>query len=294
LPKLALHRGEFWLEKLKKLDFRIANAKRERERRKLYRDFLGTATKLAWHLGGEALRLHPRTITAKASLSPFRRSQLDQRWDGMLQDLLDVCGIHRQCEARVLNGKKAKGSDRLLSLADRTAAFIVKGGRTPVVGYKTQLARSANGLVTGLLVPEGNASDSAMCLPLAEQVVALTGVVPALASFDDGYTSARNLLKLKKMGIAEVSFSGSKGKRLLGDDLWDAEPLREARRLRSRVECLIFCLKHSHEFGEVRRRGIEQVRDELLGKAVVYNFARIIMLRKRRRQSQADAVPEAA
>jgi hypothetical protein len=229
-----------------------------------------------------------------ANLPPSLRQRLDRRWDGMVQDLLDVCGIHRQCERRVLEGKRVKGSERLLSLADRTAAYITKGGRSPVVGYKPQLARSENGLVTGLLVPEGNASDSAMCVPLVKESIALTGVVPDLVSFDDGYSSAANLKALTELDIEHVSFKGAKGKRILGEELWDSDVLREARRFRSRIESLIYCLKHCHEFGEPRRRGIERVHEELMGKAVVYNLCRIIVLRKRKKKEGRAALDPAA
>jgi hypothetical protein len=99
----------------------------------------------------------------------------------------------------------------------------------PTVGYKPQLARSREGFVSALLVPEGNAADSAMCVPLVEAAVANTGVVPALASFDDGYTSAGNLARLKGMGVAGISFSGSKGRKLLGEELYGDRTAEAAR-----------------------------------------------------------------
>jgi len=122
--------------------------------------------------------------------------------------------------------------------------WIAKGDRVPTVGYKPQIARSPNGLVTAMLVPEGNAADSAMCLQLADAAVVNTGVVPTLASFDDGYASA--------------------------------------------VESLMFCLKHGHEFGQLRRRGLDAVGAELTGKAIVYNRCRIIMLSKGKGRQKPD------
>jgi hypothetical protein len=221
---------------------------------------------------------------AAVDLPPRLKQRLDRRWQRMLDYLHAVCQIHRQCEERVLEGKRVRGSERILSLSDRTAAYITKGGRCPTVGYKPQLARSRNGLITALLVPEGNRADSEMLVPLVTEAIDVTGVVPELGSFDDGYSSADGLAELRSLELQEVSFSGSKGKALLGDDQWDRDALKEARRYRSAVESLIFCLKHSHEFGELRRRGIEAVREELMGKVVVYNFCRIILLRKRKRK----------
>ncbi|MBT3289659.1 MAG: transposase, partial [Victivallales bacterium] len=220
----------------------------------------------------------------------IRRARLDRLWNRLVSDLTDACHIHVRCEERVLAGKRLKGTHRVLSTADRSATWIAKGDRVPTVGYKPQLARSRNGLVTAMLVPEGNATDSAMCLPLTNAAAVNTGVVPALASFDDGYASADNLARLEDLGIRDVSFSGAKGKRLLGEELYDGETMRDARRNRSAVESLMFCLKHGHEFGQLRRRGIDAVRAELTGKTVVYNFCRIIMLR---RNGKATAEPDA-
>ena len=73
-----------------------------------------------------------------------------------------------------------------------------------------------------------------------------------------------------------VSISGSKGKDLISEEDWESELYKEARRNRSAVESLIFVLKYSFEFGRLRRRGIDAVREELLEKAIVHNFSRMI------------------
>lgn len=284
------HTGE-WLGTLKSLDFSINVAKTAKERKKLYRKYLKTSAKLIVRFGEEAGRVCGLPQTAL--LDPIRRMRLDRLWERTVSDLADVCHIHVRCEERVLEGRKLKGTHRVLSTADRAASWIAKGDRVPVVGYKPQIARSPNGLVTALLVPEGNAADAAMLMPLARASIANTGVTPPAGSFDDGYTSAENLLRLNELGIADVSFSGAKGLKLLGEEVYNGETLKELRRNRSAVESLMFCLKHCHEFGQLRRRGMEAVRAELTGKTIVYNLCRIIMLRKgvgiRKSEEQAQA-----
>jgi len=287
LPDFRVHWMNQWLPKLKSLDFAINVAKNERARKKLYRRYLRTASSAAWHLGEEAIRLHDTAQSIE--LPPVLKQRLDRHWGRMLEDLHDVCRIYRQCECRVFDGKRVKGSDRILSLSDRTSAYILKGVRFPVVGYKPQLSRSRNGLITALLVPEGNAADSEMLVPLVSEAIDITGVVPKLGSFDDGYSSKTGLGKLQDLGLQAISFSGSKGKALLGDEQWNSDVLKKARRYRSAVESLMFCLKHCRQFGELRRRGIDAVREELTGKAIVYNFGRIIMLRKRKQDPELDA-----
>lgn len=275
-----------WLEEMRALDFRISNAKKARERKKLYRKYLETSSKVILHLGEEVRRLV--AVPLPVDPDPVLLARRHRCWGRLVGDLSAACHVHGRCQERVLEGKTLKGAHRILSIADEAASWIAKGDRHPVVGYKPQIARSGNGLVAALIVPEGNAADAAMLAPLVGEAVANTGVVPALASFDDGYTSAANLAGLKGMGIRDVSFSGAKGKRLLGDEAWDGDALREARRNRSAVESLMFCLKHCHQFGQLRRRGIDGVRAELAGKAVVYNFCRIVMLRRGEGARQAD------
>jgi IS5 family transposase len=289
LRNFRVHWMNRWLEELKKLDFAINVAKGGRERRKLYRRYLKISGKAVCHLGDEALALHGRAVSSE--LPPVLKARLRRQWNRIHQDIHDICNVWQQCQDRVLEGRRVKSSERVLSLADRTAAYILKGDRSPVVGYKPQLGRSRNGLITALLVPEGNRADSEMLVPLVSDAIENTGVVPHLGSFDDGYTSGAGLRALQDLGVRDVSFSGAKGRKLLGDDQWGRDLLKEARRNRSAVESVIFCLKHCHEFGTLRRRGIDAVRDELMGKAIVYNFCRILILRKRQREDRQRAQP---
>ena len=136
-----------------------------------------------------------------------------------------------------------------------------------------------------LFVSEGNASDSPQLESLVWKAVRNTGVAPRIVSTDDGYSSkmGRDAV-LKINGIDAVSISGSKGKKLISEEDWESELYTEARRYRSAVESLMFVLKYSYEFGRLRRRGIEAVREELLEKAIVHNFSRMALLLRRRKQ----------
>ena len=51
-----------------------------------------------------------------------------------------------------------------------------------------------------------------------------------------------------------------------------------------RFGALMFTIKDGFAFGELGRRGIEAVRDELLEKALAYNCCRRILLRQRQRE----------
>jgi hypothetical protein len=217
------------------------------------------------------------------------------------EDLDALTKVFSTCEARVLRGEKVKMAEKVLSLSDPDAAFIAKGQREPVVGYKPQLARSGSGLITGLLLPKGNASDSHQLVPMFNAVYERTHVVPEVVSVDDGYSSAENVRALKarmRELLAEqaqgakvngeelhdekfiLSLSGSKGRALTAAADWDSDDYEQARDLRSAVESLMFTLKQGFHFGEVARRGLSAAYADLLEKALAYNTCRTIRLRQ--------------
>ena len=195
-----------------------------------------------------------------------------------ISDMLAACEC---CYKRIFDEVKVDNKDKILSLSDSDAAFIIKGGRETVLGYKPQIAVSDNMFVTSVIVPEGNAADSDMLTLCVDDVMARTGVTPKLISTDDGYVSLKNQEELKAQGIGTVSFGGSKGKKLLEDE-WDKEEFVNARNDRSKAESIMFSLKHLFDFGQLQRRSIDAVRTELTMKSVIYNFYHIMKKRKDR------------
>lgn len=207
-------------------------------------------------------------------------------------DMENLRRVVKACEARVLRDEKVPIGEKVLSVSDPDAGFIAKGGREPVVGYKPQLARSGNGFVTGLIVPQGNASDSGQLLPMFDQVVHRTGVIPDIVSVDDGYSSRAGRAMLQSRGAKVVSIGGSKGKKITPAADWDSEAYAVARDDRSAVESLMFTIKYGFDFDRVARRGLENVQAELLEKVLAYNLCRLAVCRAAK--AREESLPRAA
>ena len=175
-----------------------------------------------------------------------------------------------------------KSTEKILRLSDKAAAFIKKGKRNPVIGYKPQLARSEQGFVTALFVPEGNTADSSELVSATLTSTSRTGVIANTTSVDDGYASKLNVITLREMEVEVVSISGAKGKKLRSPDDWNSPAYSTARNDRSAVESLMFVLKYCFDFGVLRRRGLDAVRAELSEKVIADNFCRMIQLKARR------------
>ncbi len=197
------------------------------------------------------------------------------------------------CESRVIHELKVPVAAKKLSVSDVDVGFIAKGQRTPVVGYKPQVARSGAGFITGLLLPKGNAADSEQLVPMVDAVVRRTTVVPRVLSVDDGYASAANVAAMKAREISVISINGSKGRALTARADWNSDEYAKARSQRSAIESLMFTLKQGFDFGEVARRGLEPAHGELLEKALAYNLCHLARTRLRKEEEAATLAPAA-
>jgi hypothetical protein len=280
-----------WIEEMDKLEFQIclvagkANSKAKLKQR--YRQLLRRGKKAADALKTEFDRFEQGLSID--TLAPSRRVLLKRVVEQIRTDLSDAQRVIEYASDRVFHEKKRPSTEKVLSLSDGSAAYIKKGSRNPVIGYKPQLVRSQNGFVTSLLVPQGNAADSIKLVPAICDSIKRTGVIAELVSTDDGYASTKGRDELRDMEVKDISISGAKGKKLTALEDWDSETYRDARRCRSAVESLMFTIKDGFAFGELGRRGIDAVRDELLEKVLAYNCCRSILMKKRQREELEPA-----
>jgi len=161
-----------WLKSLKELLFKINNTRGTKKCSKaeklkpLYYEYLKTAHKAYEYL---VRMFEIRSCAVRdIDLQPSVQFSLNKIHDIMEDDLLAISNVLYYSEERIFNDVKLPSSEKILSLSDTTAAFIKKGQRNPVIGYKPQLAQSKNGFITGLLLEKGNIADSACLLPLAK------------------------------------------------------------------------------------------------------------------------------
>lgn len=288
LANVPKHWVPRWLKKLQRLLFRINTASGKphatRKRKKYYRQFLDEAEKILNHLLSQCSQRDP--VAEASRLPPSRQRLLARLWARMEDDLINACAVCHYTYERIFEDQQRPAKEKLLSLGDPSAAYIEKGGRQAVIGYKPQLARSGNGFVTALIVTEGNAADSTQLVPVVEQIQQRTGVQPQDLTADDGYAVEPLRDQLLANGIQHVYFCGTNAKAFTPEQEWVDPVYQEARRGRSAVESLMFVLKFLFGFGRLRRRGLEAVQAELLQKAIVHNFYRMVLLRS---QAQAAA-----
>lgn len=277
-----------WLASMKTLDFSIScRCGKPNSRKaisKLYGELLCTAGKVIERLARQLQVLEP--IWAERSFIPSKQARYQQHIGEIFDSLGQAVCVCEYAQERVFEDKARPASEKILSVSDRTAAYIKKGGREAVIGYKPQVLRTAGGFVTVAELLPGNPADAARLVPVIEQHVELTGIVPSVVTADDGYISGPARTTLMEMGVDVVSFSGSKGRKLIPDEQWASKPYVEARNARSAVESVIWVLRSNGALYRFGRRGLEAVSIELSEKVLVHNLSRCACMRRRKAQHQ--------
>ena len=272
------------LEELRRMSQQIhflnGKARGNAKRKKVYFQLLRRVRRLRKRLLRD-LESVRRNLEGRADLLPSRRLVGEKALCLIAEDLAALEQAAQVCERRVMEEEKVPMAEKIISLSDSDASFIVKGGWNTVVGYRPQLARSGSGFVSALVLPRGNAADSPHLVAMVKEQITNTGVIPAMASADDGYSSQEGLEEVLSLGVKVVSISGAKGKKLIETRQWKSQPYRKARAERSGIESLVFTLKEGFEFGEMVRRTHENVLAEMLEKVLAYSISQIIRLRKK-------------
>ena len=272
----------------KSIDLNVGKKNAKAKRNKAYKKLLKHANRANKILRKDLQRIEK--AVAGVDIKPTQKVQLIRVIELITEDLNNLEKVMDYCPKRVFKEEKIKSADKVLSVSDRDASFIKKGDREPKIGYKPQLGRSKNGFVSTLVVPEGNAADAGELDGVIEDHIARTKVVPEKVSTDDGYANTKIRTKWLSDGVKIFSISGSKGKNMITEEEWESEEYKETRNNRSAVESLMFTIKHNFEFGVVMRRGIENVRAELLEKVIAYNFCRILEVKKQNRKRESQKV----
>ena len=285
--RIRFHLTQKWLEQLeqtaKAIDLQAGKSGAKQTRKVLYAELVKVARKLTVRLGHQWDRVHDEVLNhdLRPSQDRIRQAAIDD-FERCLVDALNVIDF---AEERTQGEGKIERDfhEKITGIIEQDGEIIKKGGRQDQFGFKVQAAFSGNGVVTALIVEKGNVSDSRSMLPLLKSAVARTGVTPSVGTVDDGYASKENFTNaISPGGLKVMSISGAKGRKAIGDELYDSEAYRDARRIRGKLEFPFFVLKYVHEMDRMKRTGLSAVRREITEKVLAYNFARLIQLRKQR------------
>ncbi|MFW6152709.1 MAG: transposase [Verrucomicrobiota bacterium] len=284
-----------WLQKLENLHKSInllpVTPGIRKKRRKLYNPLLETAEKTRAKLR-KLLDNRFERIT-ECCIRPSDRLRVDRMLEHIDTAFQELDKAMDSARRRVIEDEHVPAEEKTFSLADPDAYMIKKGSRDPLVGYKPQIGRSAEGFISCFEVQRGNPADSKRLEPMVRLHQKNTSVTPFSVSTDDGYSSGPNLDALTKMHVQQVSFSGAKGRKILGEETYRMPEYENMRNDRSAVESSIFTFKHKCNMRRFCRHGLAGVRKDMAEAVLAYNLWRMAYVRNRR-YKEGMPIPKAA
>jgi transposase, IS5 family len=215
----------------------ILNARSNEQRLPLYRDLL--------HVTDKTVKSAERIAEELDHVEPMDIADL-LRAGALAQELRHYTALAKrvisQTQRRVLRGESVPAAEKLVSIFEPHADIIVKDRRETLYGHKIYVTAGASGLVTDVVVEEGNPGDVTLAVKMIERQRELYGRVPRQASFDGGFTSRSNLDALKGLGVEDVAFSKGRGLSI-SDMVKSTWVYRRLRDFRAGVEGIISFLK---------------------------------------------------
>lgn len=254
---------KFTHKKGRKLMLEILDAKNDEERRPVYEKLIvGT---------GDVWNQLPSIISAVEE-GEMNHKKKKKIVDELTHVLLHIGPIIAQSIARVIDGKKVKSEDKVVSLFEPHTDVIVKGKREVEFGHKVFFTTGKSNLVLDCKIESGNPSDTSLFIPLVKAQKEIYGRAPRQTSTDGGFASAENVKLGKENGVTDICFSKRCGLEIL-DMVKSSFVFKKLRNFRAGVESNISCLKRAFGLTRANWKGFVGFKSYVWSSVVSYNLS---------------------
>ena len=257
---------------------------RHRQAHHLARDISRLSRSKAKNTAKSSLKLYKKLLgvvqallTQVAEIQPRLRQLHDPSADG-LNESLDhylplVQRVIAQTQTRVLHGKPAAASDKVLSLFEPHTALICRGKAKPKdteFGRKVWYAEVDGGLVSEYRLLKGNPDEAPLLIPSLRYHCQIFGKPPQEVCGDRGIHSPNNEQQAQALGVKHVSLPqpGYKSDRR---HRYEKQPwFRTAQRFRNGIEGRISQLRRARHLDRCLAHG-EVGMERWIGWGIIAN-----------------------
>lgn len=187
--------------------------------------------------------------------------------------------VVNQTIKRVLRGETVASSEKIVSIFEAHTDVIVKDRRDTLYGHKVCLTSGASGMVIDLVVESGNPADSTLATKMVARARNVIGKVARQFAFDGGFSSKRNVEKIKALGTQDVAFAKHLGLEI-EDMVRSKWVFKKLRNFRAGIEGVISFLKRGFGLDRCTWKGWPAFRSYTWGSVVAFNlltFARHLL-----------------
>ncbi len=252
----------------RKRALKILNANSDKQRKKPYQDLLHVTRRSVGYANEavQALRLH-----AMVSILPCVQEAADNAAEELENYVSLAQQVISQTECRVLHSEKVPAEEKVFSIFEPHTDIIIKDRREKSYGHKITLTGGASGLLTDLVIEQGNPADSTLAVGMIERQEDIYGRVPRQAAFDGGFASKANLANIKNLGVKDVSFHKKRGLKV-ADMVKSTWVYKRLRNFRAGIEGMISFLKRGFGLRRCTWRGLASFESYAWASVVTANL----------------------
>ena len=246
----------------------ILNAKSKKKMRAPYLDLLKCAQKTVGYARGAIDTLQ----TSLAHPNDPGKMALAMGISDELEHIIPLAEqVISQTTRRVVHGETLPPHEKIVSIFEPHTDIIRKDRRDTYYGHKLALTGGASGLITDLVIWEGNPADSTMAVEMVERQGAILGRVPRQIAYDGGFASKKNLTEIKALGVKDVSFSKRCGLQIT-DMVKSSWVYKRLRNFRAGIEGMISYLKRCFGLRRCNWRGFESFKSYAWSSVITANL----------------------
>lgn len=182
-----------------------------------------------------------------------------------------------QTERRVFHQESVPAAEKIVSLFEPHTDIIVKANRGVEYGHKVNLSTNKHGVITTVLLEQGNPKDSERFMTLLEAHQQLYGHLPKATIADGCYASRANVSAAKAMGVEKVAFHKKNGITLNAMGIKD-KTLRKLRNFRAGIEGNISELKRAFGARKAMWKGESGFAAFVWASVISYNLAHLVRI----------------
>ena len=253
----------------KKRALQILNTRGKEKKKKPYKDLLNSASRTIGYANEAVEELK---ILEAMSVSGAKETSEE------LCHFMDLGRkIISQTERRVLLGETVPSLEKTVSIFEPHTDIIKKDRRDIYYGHKITITSGASGLLTDLVIEEGNPADSTLAEKMIDRQKDIYGRVPRQAAFDGGFASKDNLKSIKALGVKDVAFAKKRGLEVsdMAKSTWVYKRLRD---FRAGIEGMISFLKRCFGLTRCTWRGFQSFKSYAWSSVVTANL--LLMARR--------------
>ncbi len=253
------------VKEAKSLRYKINNSKNDDQRLPYYKELFKIAKSIKSGLPSMIVKIE-KVYEKKKRKEPLKKS-LEQlkEIDSFLEQVI------YQAETRVLKNQNVPAHKKIVSIFEPHTDIIVKDRRETQFGHKIFLTSGKSGMVLHCDIPKGNPNDADMFLPTLSALQKNYNRVPRKMSSDGGFSSQKNVMVAKKMGVKDVCFPKTCNMKIT-DMVKSSWVYKNLLNWRAGIEGIISFLKRCFGLSRATWSGFDGYKQFVRSGIVAYNL----------------------